>query len=78
MTGGAVPTTPDDGRSLPSWVRNLVILIAMGGWAATIAGYLLQGKLPDAAILGVPGAVYLAMSPNLPSIGRRPKSGGDK
>lgn len=53
------------------WIRNLVMIVALIGWAATIAGYLVQGKLPDAPLLGVPGAVYLAMSPILPIPRRR-------
>lgn len=59
------------------WLKNLVMLVALGGWAATIAAYLVQGELPDAPLLGVPGAVYLAMSPNLPTIGRKRTKGGE-
>lgn len=72
-----MPAQPDDGRSLPAWVRNLIIITFMIGWAATITAYLLQGKLPDAPLLGVPGAVYLAMSPSLPAISRRKPTGGE-
>lgn len=62
------------------WVRNLVTIVALFGWVATIVGYLLQGKLPDAPLLGVPGVVWLAMSPNLSAAvaKRRTRPNGDK
>ncbi len=58
-------------NGIAPWVRNLVMLTALAGWAAVIAGYLVKGQLPDAPLLGVPGAVYLAMSPQL--LRRRPR-----
>lgn len=54
---------PPPPEGITPWVRNLVLLTAIGGWLAVVAGYLVQGQLPDAPLLGVPGAVYLAMSP---------------
>ena len=53
---------------MPAWVRNLVVLVALAGWAVTIGAYIWQGQLPGAPILGVPGAIWLAMSPTLPNI----------
>ncbi len=58
-------------NGIAPWVRNLTMLCALAGWAAVIAGYLVKGQLPDAPLLGVPGAVYLAMSPQL--LRRRPR-----
>ncbi len=49
-------------------VRNLVILVVLIGWAATVGATLLKGQLPDAPLLGIPGAVWLALHP--PRIGR--------
>ena len=58
------------------WLRNLVLLIALAGWAATVIGYLAMGKLPDAPLLGIPGAVYFALSPSLPGRRRKPAEDG--
>lgn len=42
-------------------VRNAVLLIVLGVWVIVIAAYLVQGKLPDAALVGIPAAVILAL-----------------
>lgn len=52
-----------------SLIKNLVMLVTLVVWVAVIVAYLAQGQLPDAVLLGVPGAIYLALSPTLP--GRR-------
>jgi hypothetical protein len=69
------PSPPPPSNGIAPWVRNLVMLTALAGWAAVVAGYLVQGQLPDAPLLGVPGAVYLAMSPQL--LRRRPRNEPD-
>ncbi|MER7280429.1 hypothetical protein ABT369_38930 [Dactylosporangium sp. NPDC000244] len=67
---------PPPPPGLAPWLRNLVMITTLTGWAAVVAGYLAQGKLPDAPLLGIPGAVYLAMSP--PTIRRRGKRTDDE
>jgi len=59
---------------MPTWLRNLVMLVGLGTWVGVVIAYLAQGKLPDAALLGVPTFLVLALAPpKLP--GRR--SGAD-
>lgn len=48
---------------MPQWLRNLVMLVVLSGWLAVVAASLLQGELPDAAVLGVPAAIVLALAP---------------
>ncbi|MFY1686507.1 hypothetical protein [Plantactinospora sp. WMMB782] len=52
---------------MSSWVRNLVMLVGLGTWVGVVVAYLFQGKLPDAAILGVPAFLVLALAPPLPN-----------
>lgn len=54
------------------WVRNLVMCTVLGAWVVTVAATLLQGKLPDAVFLGIPGGVYVLLADNPLSIIRRP------
>ncbi|MEU7609561.1 hypothetical protein [Micromonospora sp. NPDC049204] len=54
---------------MSTWVRNLAMLVGLGGWSAVVIAYLFQGKLPDAILMGVPGALVLALAPPI-SIGR--------
>ncbi len=53
---------------MPAWLRNLVMLVGLLVWSAVVAVTLLRGGLPDAAILGVPAFLVLALAP--PAIGR--------
>ncbi len=48
---------------MSTWVRNLVMLVGLSGWSAVVIAYLAQGKLPDAALLGVPAFLVLALAP---------------
>jgi hypothetical protein len=48
---------------VPQWLRNLVMLTVLSAWLAVVAVSLFQGKVPDAAVLGVPAAVVLALAP---------------
>lgn len=59
---------------MPTWVRVAVVLVVLTGWSAVIVAYLLQRKLPDAILLGIPAAVILAAAP-LPGrrLPRKPK-----
>ncbi len=49
-------------------VRNLVIIVVLIGWCATVGTTIAKGQIPDAPLLGIPGAVWLALHP--PRIGR--------
>ena len=40
--------------------RNGLLLLILLGWLAVVVAYLVQGKLPDAALVGVPAGVILA------------------
>jgi hypothetical protein len=61
---------------VPIWLRNLVMIVGLGVWVAVIAAYLLQDKLPDALLLGVPAALVIALAP--PSIGGRGGRSGNQ
>lgn len=54
---------------MSTWLRNLVMLVGLGTWVGVVIAYLAQGKLPDAALLGVPAFLVLALAP--PALGRR-------
>jgi hypothetical protein len=54
---------------VPQWLRNLVMITGLGAWLAVVVVTLVQGKLPDALMLGVPAGLVLALAP--PSIGGR-------
>jgi hypothetical protein len=55
---------------VPDWLKIFVMIIGLGGWLATVVVTLWQGKLPDAATLGIPAALVLALAPPV-TIGRR-------
>lgn len=57
-----VPPPPG---GMEPWLRNAVMIVTLAVWAVVMLAYLHAGQLPDAALLGVPGAVYLALSPTL-------------
>lgn len=54
---------------MPQWLRNLTMLVVLSTWLAVVGVTLYQGKLPDAAVLGIPAAIVIALAP--PIIGRR-------
>jgi hypothetical protein len=60
-------------------VKNLFLFAVLLGWGVTVGATVIQGKIPDAPLLGIPGAVWLALHP--PRIGRggaeEPGSGAD-
>lgn len=45
------------------WVKNLVMLTALAGWASAVIATLASGGLPDPVLLGVPGGLYVALNP---------------
>lgn len=53
---------------MPQWLRNLVMLTGLAAWLAVVIVSLVQGKLPDAVLLGVPAGLVLALAP--PAFGR--------
>jgi hypothetical protein len=53
---------------MPTSVRVAVVLVVLGVWtlvvgAQTVAFFLGRADLPNVALLGVPGAVVLAVAP---------------
>ncbi|WP_328382907.1 hypothetical protein OHQ88_10500 [Micromonospora zamorensis] len=52
------------------------MLVGLGGWSAVVIAYLVQDKLPDAILLGVPATLVLALSP--PFIGRSRSSNSEE
>lgn len=65
---------------MPQWLRNLVMIVGLGAWLAVVIVSLLTGELPDAAVLGVPAALVLALAPptlvrRLPATRRRTPAG---
>lgn len=61
---------------MPDWIRNLTMLAVLAVWSVAIGVYLWRGQLPDAALLGLPGAVYLLLNP--PALGRRGGGAGQE
>ena len=54
------------------WVKNVVMLTALAGWAAYIGVALYRHEPIEAILWGVPGAIYFALNPSLP---RKDKNG---
>lgn len=67
---------PPPPGGMEPWLRNAVMVVVLVVWAIVVLAYLHAGQLPDAPLLGVPGAVYLALSPNL--LRRRAKKSSDE
>lgn len=61
---------------MPQWLKNLTMLVVLLTWSIVVGFTLHQGKLPDAAVLGIPAAVVLALAPPI-AIGRRNQDGGN-
>ncbi len=61
---------------MPQWLKNLTMLVVLLAWLTVVGFTLRQGKLPDAAVLGIPAAVVLALAPPI-AIGRRNQDSGD-
>lgn len=55
---------------MPDWLKVLTLIVGLTGWLATVIVTLWQGKLPDAATLGIPAALVIALAPPV-TIGRR-------
>lgn len=55
---------------MPQWLRNAVMLVVLGIWAAFMASALIRGTAVDAIAWGVPGAIYFALNPSWPGRGQ--------
>jgi hypothetical protein len=76
--GGASSEEPRAG--LATWLRTLIILVAIPPWLATIGVYLYHGEPPPAEILTIPlGLVAATSTPGVVAeIGRRVLRGGSQ
>jgi hypothetical protein len=54
---------------MPQWLRNLTLLVVLGTWLTVVGFTLYRGELPNAAVLGIPAAVVVALAPPI-AIGR--------
>lgn len=61
---------------MPQWLKNLTMLVVLLAWLTVVGFTLKQGKLPDAAVLGIPAAVVVALAPPI-RLGRRDTNSGD-
>jgi hypothetical protein len=52
-------------------LKTLVMLVVLTAWLAVVCVSLLYGKIPDAAVLGIPAAVVLALAPPIPALRNR-------
>jgi hypothetical protein len=60
------------------WLRNAVMILVMVIWSIVVLAYLHAGQLPEAPLLGVPGAIYLALSPPRGLLRRRAPESPDE
>lgn len=51
---------------MQDWIKNTVMLVALGAWAAYVSASLIRGDQIDAILWGVPGAIYFALNPSIP------------
>lgn len=49
------------GLPMSDRVRNGVLLLVLTVWVVVIGAYLIRDQLPDAALVGIPAAVILAL-----------------
>ncbi len=61
---------------MPEWAKNVTLIAGLGGWLATVIFSLSRGSLPDAATLGVPAVLVVALAPPGSKLwGRRGRNG---
>lgn len=59
---------------MPQWLKNLVMLVVLIAWLSVVGFSLYKGELPNAAVLGIPAAVVVALAPPIAAKrGRRRK-----
>ena len=56
---------------MPEWLKTLVMIIGMGGWLGTVVVSWVKGQMPDAATLGIPAALVIALAPPGSKLWRR-------
>jgi hypothetical protein len=52
-----------EGATVPSWLKALVMITGLGAWLLTVCVMLWRKQTPDAAILGIPAALVIALAP---------------
>ncbi len=58
-------------------MRTIVLLVVLMVWVVVVGATLVQGKLPDVPLLGIPGGVYLALYPPTFGFGNRAEPPAD-
>ena len=58
-----------EGETVPGWLKALVMITGLGAWLLTVVVMLWRGATPDAAVLGIPAALVIALAPPI-RIGR--------
>lgn len=56
---------------MPEWLKIITLIVGLGGWLGTVVLALSKGSLPDAATLGVPAVLVVALAPPGRIWGRR-------
>lgn len=52
-----------EGATVPGWLKALVMITGLGGWLLTVVVMLWRGTTPDAAMMGIPAALVIALAP---------------
>ena len=47
---------------MPTWVKILVVLITLPTWVAVVIVSLMQGQIPNPALMAIPAGVIVATS----------------
>lgn len=55
---------------MPDWLKTLTLIVGLSGWLATVIVSLVQGELPNAATLGIPSVLVIAVARSV-TIGRK-------
>ncbi len=61
---------------MPGWAKNLVLIVGLSGWLAVVIAPLLKDQIPDAPMMGIPAALWIALAPPF-KIGRRGNEEGN-
>lgn len=57
------PRRPE-AEGVAPWLRNATMILVLLVWLAVCGATLLRGQLPDAAMVGLPAVVFVALSPS--------------
>lgn len=55
---------------MPDWLKTLTLIVGLSGWLATVIVSLIHGELPNAATLGIPSVLVIAVARSV-TIGRK-------